>query len=304
MKAFLTLLTLALLIGADGAYAKQAKQDDSWTGGPQSIQARHHDEAGTVTYRGRIGGSGGEIFSLKIGPAHEGKSWVAVYVGARGCLGDTEGQAAIRGDVLELTGECALTIHRSATGATITERDCLTDHGMSCSFDTMGKTLPKVSIAGGEESGASDNPPAAKIEPSAGNASGPGDVVSAVVNLDADGRGIAFGSGDFIRRYFTAQFKASWDRAMAQPGDVLDGDPVTGSQALQSVKLQTTQVTAQTPDSAIVVAKLAVTPLGGKAYPQAVTFTVKRDGSAWKIDDISGPANGSLREYFKKQYGQ
>ena len=82
MKASLTLFTLSLLIGANGAYAKQAKHGDDEAGGPQATQAMHHDEAGTVTYRGQLGGSGGEKFSLKIGPVHEGKSWVAVYVGS------------------------------------------------------------------------------------------------------------------------------------------------------------------------------------------------------------------------------
>ena len=100
MKASLTLFTLSLLIGANGAYAKQAKHDgDDEAGGPQATQAMHHDEAGTVTYRGQLGGSGGEKFSLKIGPVHEGKSWVAVYVGTRGCLGDMDGSATVRGDV-------------------------------------------------------------------------------------------------------------------------------------------------------------------------------------------------------------
>jgi hypothetical protein len=67
-------------------------------------------------------------------------------------------------------------------------------------------------------------------------------VVSAVVKLDSAGKGTPFGSDEFIRRYFTTQFKASWDHAMAQPEDVLDGDPVTGSQALKSVKLEATQM--------------------------------------------------------------
>ena len=47
------------------AYAKQAKHGDDEAGGPQAIQAMHHDEAGTVTYRGQLGGSGGEKFSLR-----------------------------------------------------------------------------------------------------------------------------------------------------------------------------------------------------------------------------------------------
>lgn len=154
MKASLILFTLSLSIGANGTYAKQAKHGDDEAGGPQATQAMHHDEAGTVTYRGQLGGSGGEIFSLKIGPVHEAKSWVAVYVGANGCLGDMAGQATVRGDVLELTkddggNDCRLTIHRSATGATIVENNCTFDHGMSCSFDTQGKTLHQVSVAKG-----------------------------------------------------------------------------------------------------------------------------------------------------------
>jgi len=136
MKASLTLFTLSLLIGANGAYAQQTM---------------HRDEAGTVTYRGHLGGRGGdgENFTLKIGAAHEGKSWVSVCVGRPNhCLGDVAGQATVRGDVLELTkdddeNDCCLTIHRSATGATIAESYCV-DHGASCSFDTQGKTLHQV----------------------------------------------------------------------------------------------------------------------------------------------------------------
>jgi hypothetical protein len=148
LKASLILFTLSLSIGANGAYAKQLKPYDD----PHSIQGMHHDEAGTVTYRGELGGRGGEIFSLKIGPVHEGKSWVAVYVGANGCLGDIAGQATVRGDVLQFTkddggNDCRLTIHRSETGATIAESNCVSGHGLSCSFDTQGKTLHQVSVA-------------------------------------------------------------------------------------------------------------------------------------------------------------
>ncbi len=163
---------------------------------------------------------------------------------------------------------------------------------------------PPSEPPGGAKSSVAGSVPAAKIEASAADTSGPEGVVSAVVKLDSGGEGAPFRSGDFIRRYFTAQFKASWDHAMAQPEDVLDGDPVTGSQALKSIQLQATQITTQTADSAIVVAKLTVMPLGGKVYPQSLAFTVKREGSIWKIDDISGPVDGSLRGYFKKSYGQ
>src|SRR5437763_14519433 len=80
MKASLTFFILSLLIGANGAHAQQAKRSADEAGGPQATQAMHHDEAGTVTYRGQLGGSGGGKFSLKIGPMHESKSWVGVYV--------------------------------------------------------------------------------------------------------------------------------------------------------------------------------------------------------------------------------
>jgi len=129
MKASLTLFTLSLLISANGAYA----------------QAMHHDEAGTVTYQGNLGGI--EDFTLKIGPAHEGKSRVSVFVGMPNkCQGEVNGQATVHGDVLNLAKDndgnnCSLTIHRNATGATITESDCLSSHGASCSFDTQGKML-------------------------------------------------------------------------------------------------------------------------------------------------------------------
>ena len=135
MKASLALFTLSLLIDANGGYAKQAMR---------------HDEAGTVSYRRHLGGSDGENFILKIGPAHEGKSWVSVYVGVPNrCQGDIDGQATVRGDVLELTkdddgNDCGLTIHRSSTGVTIVESDCAFDHGASCSFDTEGKALHRA----------------------------------------------------------------------------------------------------------------------------------------------------------------
>jgi hypothetical protein len=136
MKASLIFFTLSLLIGVNGAYAPQAM---------------HHDEAGTVAYRGHLGGRGdGENVILKIGPAHEGKSSVSVHVGRPGhCLGDVAGQATVLGDVIELTkddggNDCGLTIHRSATGATITEGNCAFDRGASCSFDTEGKVLHRA----------------------------------------------------------------------------------------------------------------------------------------------------------------
>lgn len=80
---------------------------------------------------------------------HQGKSWVAVSVGTHGCLGDMDGQAMVRGNVLELTkdddgNDCGLTIHRRATGAKIAESNCVLDHGASCSFDTQDKTLRQV----------------------------------------------------------------------------------------------------------------------------------------------------------------
>lgn len=54
MKASLTLFTLSLLTGANGAYAEQAKPGYDEAGGPQATQAMHHDEAGIATYRGQL----------------------------------------------------------------------------------------------------------------------------------------------------------------------------------------------------------------------------------------------------------
>jgi hypothetical protein len=65
---------------------------------------------------------------------------------------------------------------------------------------------------------------------------------------------------------------------MAQPEDVRDGDPVTGSQALKSAERQGTQITTEAPDSAVVVAKLAVTPRGGRPYQQSATFSLRSRG--------------------------
>ena len=123
MKASLILCTLSLFTGVSAACAKQLKPYED----PHSIQGMHHDEAGTVTYRGELGGRGGEIFSLKIGPAHEGKSWVAVYVGANGCLGDIAGMASGRGDVLDLAKDdqgnvCSLTRYGAAIQSPIAVR--------------------------------------------------------------------------------------------------------------------------------------------------------------------------------------
>lgn len=143
MKAAPVFMALSLCLSLP-AYAKQPRPTDNDAGGPHALQAMHHDEPGTVTYRGR--GIDGEKFSLKIGPAHNGRSWIAVYVGADGCLGDIAGTASVRGDALELRNAdfgfpCSLTVHHSATGATIVENSCASGHGPSCSFDTQGNIL-------------------------------------------------------------------------------------------------------------------------------------------------------------------
>jgi hypothetical protein len=113
-------------------------------------QAKVPDEPGTVTYHGNFGKTamGGNIGEeLKIGPPHGGMSRVTIDASSPGCIAVVSGMASVRGDTLLLTKddsgyECRLTIHRTASGATIKEESCM-DHGASCDFNSV-KPLSRV----------------------------------------------------------------------------------------------------------------------------------------------------------------
>ncbi len=108
-------------------------------------QAKAPDAPGTATYRGNLGKSamGGNIVEeLKIGPSQAGMSRITIDVGSPGCGGGVSGMASVQGDTLLLTKDdsgnaCRLTIHRTASGATIKEDNCMIDHGASCDFNSV-----------------------------------------------------------------------------------------------------------------------------------------------------------------------
>jgi hypothetical protein len=114
-------------------------------------QAKAPDAPGTVAYRSNVGKTamGGNIVEeLKIGPPQAGMSRVTIDVGSPGCGGGVSGMASVQGDTLVLTkddsgNECRLTIHRTASGATIKEDSCQIEHGVSCSFNSP-KPLGRV----------------------------------------------------------------------------------------------------------------------------------------------------------------
>lgn len=114
-------------------------------------QAKAPDAPGTVTYRGNIGKTamGGNIVEgLKIGPPQAGMSRVTIDVGSPGCGGGVSGMAAVQGDTLLLTKDdsgnaCRLTIHRTASTATVKEDSCMGAHGASCDFNSP-KPLTRV----------------------------------------------------------------------------------------------------------------------------------------------------------------
>ena len=108
-------------------------------------QTKAPDAPGTVTYRGNLGKTamGGNIVEeLKIGPPQAGMSRVTIDVGSPGCGGGVSGIASVQGDTLLLTKDdsgnaCRLTIHRTASTATVKEDNCMVDHGASCDFNSV-----------------------------------------------------------------------------------------------------------------------------------------------------------------------
>jgi hypothetical protein len=114
-------------------------------------QAKAPDAPGTVTYHGNIGKTamaGNIVEELKIGPPQAGMSRVTIDVGSSGCGGGISGMASVQGDTLLLTKDdsgnaCRLTIHRTASGATIKEDSCMGAHGASCDFNSP-KPLSRV----------------------------------------------------------------------------------------------------------------------------------------------------------------
>lgn len=139
MTAYRTACVLAFLLSAGVMPIANAQQ------------TKVPDEPGTVRYHGNIGKTamGGNIVEdLKIGPPHGGMSRVTIDVGSPACAGTASGMASVQGETLLLTkddsgNECGLTIHRTASGATVKEDNCTIEHGASCDFSS-GKPLRRA----------------------------------------------------------------------------------------------------------------------------------------------------------------
>ena len=114
-------------------------------------QAKVPDEPGTVTYHGAFEGGGvpaGPVGDLKIGPSHGNTSRITITAGSSGCGESVSGLASVQGDTLLLTKDdsgnaCRLTIHRTASTATVKEDSCMVAHGPSCDFSSV-KPLIRV----------------------------------------------------------------------------------------------------------------------------------------------------------------
>jgi hypothetical protein len=136
----------------------------------------------------------------------------------------------------------------------------------------------------------------------------PAETVSAVVKLDGQ-RSSLFSYSDqptpLMLKYFTADFIAAWVTAMRhnKEGPVLDGDPLTWLQGVKSLTLKSTQTNLITSDDTTVTARVVVQPDGStftKLEGLILRFDVKREGTIWKINDVSNPSQPSLRSYLSR----
>ena len=140
-----------------------------------------------------------------------------------------------------------------------------------------------------------------------GTAGAPAEVIASVVKIDLLPYGEFYADKPtaLMRRYFTDAFNASWANAMTHNGQepVLDGDPLTGFQGVKAIRLLSTSAPSDGGDTAKVTANLLVTLEGAKPAKHSVVLTMKREIGSWKIDDMTAPVNGTIRNYFRKSYG-
>jgi hypothetical protein len=122
-------------------------------------------------------------------------------------------------------------------------------------------------------------------------------VLAEVIGMYGGGKMGPFASDPVMRKHFTAQFISVWDRA--DRADIIDADPLTG-QGLKSVNLQAVEITAETPDSATVGMQLGGTNLDNSPFSGGARLFMRREGSVWKIDDVSDSEHGTWRRSLEK----
>jgi hypothetical protein len=147
--------------------------------------------------------------------------------------------------------------------------------------------------------------PAPGMSPTAGikNAKSLGpirEVLADVIAMYGKGQMGPFASDPVMRRHFTAQFISVWDRA--DRADIIDADPLTG-QGVKSVNLQAVEIMAETPDSATVGMQLGGTNLNNSPFTGGARLFMRREGSVWKIDDVSDSEHGTWRRSLEKLLG-
>jgi Protein of unknown function (DUF3828) len=111
-----------------------------------------------------------------------------------------------------------------------------------------------------------------------------------------------FASGDIMRKHFTVAFISIWERALARSDiTIIDADPIIAQQqGVKSVHVQSVGIIAQTPNSAIVEMRLAGAFPDNSPFSGGAKLWMRREGSTWKIDDISETENETWRGYIEK----
>ena len=69
---------------------------------------------------------------------------------------------------------------------------------------------------------------------------------------------------------------------------------------MKSVNLQAVGIRAETPDSATVGMQLGGTNLNNSPFTGGARLFMRREGSVWKIDDVSDSEHGTWRRSLEK----
>jgi Protein of unknown function (DUF3828) len=129
----------------------------------------------------------------------------------------------------------------------------------------------------------------------------PAAIVSTAIKLDRQNTPL-FDDGpkgrmtEFFTKGFIADWKAAAEKNKDQPW--MDGDPISGFQGMESLTLKNLKVKLASDIEAKIAATLSVQ--SQRSGDENITFNLKREGGAWKIDDIGNPVEASLHAYLVK----
>jgi hypothetical protein len=131
--------------------------------------------------------------------------------------------------------------------------------------------------------------------------SDPAGIVSTAIKMDRQNTPL-FDDGPKgrMKEFFTKVFIADWDAAAENNKDYpwMDGDPISGFQGLESLTLKNLKVESISDTEAKVAATVLVQ--SQRSGDENLTFILKRESGAWKIDDIGSPVEASLHGYLVK----